>query len=132
MIAVERNNMGHRVRRGVVAAVITTLATAGLLIGPSILPGSGAVPSASAACPQVEVIFARGRLESPGVGVLGNAFVNALRSKVKKVLTNIDALGNDFAMGPPGTCGKDGQGVPVGDGVPTLRVKKLTVGGTAA
>lgn len=49
-----------------------------------------------------------------------------------EVLTNIDALGNDFAMGPPGTCGKDGQGVPVGDGVPTLRVTKLTVGGTAA
>ena len=48
------------------------------------------------------------------------------------VLRNIDALGNDFAMGPPGTCGKDGQGVPVGDGVPTLRVAALTVGGTAA
>jgi TldD protein len=49
-----------------------------------------------------------------------------------KVLTEIDAVGNDFAMGKPGTCGKDGQGVPVGDGVPTLRVKALTVGGTAA
>src|SRR6185295_1501811 len=34
-------------------------------------------------CPQVEVIFARGRLESPGVGAIGNAFVNALRSKAK-------------------------------------------------
>ena len=49
-----------------------------------------------------------------------------------EVLTRIDALGNDFAMGSPGTCGKDGQGVPVGDGTPTLRVTALTVGGTAA
>ena len=49
-----------------------------------------------------------------------------------EVLQRIDALGNDFSMGPPGTCGKDGQGVPVGDGVPTLRVSSLTIGGTAA
>jgi TldD protein len=49
-----------------------------------------------------------------------------------KVLRDIDMLGNDFAMGNPGTCGKDGQGVPVGDGQPTLRVKELTIGGTAA
>jgi TldD protein len=49
-----------------------------------------------------------------------------------EVLQRIDALGNDFEFGPPGTCGKDGQGVPVGDGVPTLRVTSLTVGGTAA
>ncbi len=48
------------------------------------------------------------------------------------VLANIDAVGNDFAMGAPGTCGKDGQGVPVGDGVPTLRAHGLTIGGTAA
>ena len=49
-----------------------------------------------------------------------------------QVLSDIDMLGNDFAMGSPGTCGKDGQGVPVGDGQPTLRVSALTVGGTAA
>jgi TldD protein len=49
-----------------------------------------------------------------------------------QVLRDIDLLGDDFAMGSPGTCGKDGQGVPVGDGQPTLRVKALTVGGTAA
>jgi TldD protein len=48
-----------------------------------------------------------------------------------EVLATIDAVGHDFAMGSPGTCGKDGQGVPVGDGVPTLRVPALTVGGTA-
>ena len=49
-----------------------------------------------------------------------------------QVLRDIDALANDFAMGSPGTCGKDGQGVPVGDGQPTLRVRALTIGGTAA
>ncbi|HET9077099.1 MAG TPA: TldD/PmbA family protein [Acidimicrobiales bacterium] len=48
-----------------------------------------------------------------------------------EVLRNIDVIGNDFAMGSPGTCGKNGQGVPVGDGQPTLRVTALTVGGTA-
>ena len=49
-----------------------------------------------------------------------------------QVLADIDMLGNDFAMGNPGTCGKDGQGVPVGDGQPTLRVTSMTIGGTAA
>jgi TldD protein len=48
-----------------------------------------------------------------------------------QVLCDIDALGDDFAMGWPGTCGKQGQGVPVGMGQPTLRVRALTIGGTA-
>ena len=48
-----------------------------------------------------------------------------------QTLRDIDMLAGDFAMGGPGTCGKDGQGVPVGTGQPTLRVKALTIGGTA-
>jgi TldD protein len=46
------------------------------------------------------------------------------------VLKGIDAIGDDFAMGP-GTCGKDGQAVPVGCGQPTVRISGVTVGGTA-
>jgi TldD protein len=42
----------------------------------------------------------------------------------------VDAVGNDFDTWA-GTCGKDGQGVPVSSGQPTLRVAELTVGGTA-
>jgi TldD protein len=49
-----------------------------------------------------------------------------------QVLRDIDVIGNDFSMGWPGTCGKQGQGVPVGMGQPTLRVRALTIGGTAA
>lgn len=49
-----------------------------------------------------------------------------------QVLRDIDMLGHDFDMGGPGTCGKDGQGVPVGTGQPTLRVSSMTIGGTAA
>ncbi|RST09011.1 TldD/PmbA family protein [Streptomyces sp. WAC07149] len=49
------------------------------------------------------------------------------------VLRGIDAIGTDFAMGPPGSCGKDGQTVPVGYGQPTLRVRTgLRIGGTKA
>lgn len=46
-------------------------------------------------------------------------------------LTRIAMVGNDFSLDPGiGTCGKEGQGVPVGVGQPTLRLDGLTVGGT--
>ena len=48
-------------------------------------------------------------------------------------LTKVSMVGNDMALDPGiGTCGKEGQGVPVGVGQPTLRIDGLTVGGTAA
>jgi TldD protein len=47
-------------------------------------------------------------------------------------LTRVKAIGNDMALDPGiGTCGKAGQGVPVGVGQPTLLITGLTVGGTA-
>ena len=46
-------------------------------------------------------------------------------------LHRITMIGNDFALDPGiGTCGKNGQGVPVGVGQPTLRMDRITVGGT--
>ncbi len=49
------------------------------------------------------------------------------------VLTKVSMVGNDLKLDPGiGTCGKGGQGVPVGVGQPTLMIRGLTVGGTAA
>ena len=46
-------------------------------------------------------------------------------------LTRVSMVGNDMELdGGIGTCGKDGQSVPVGVGQPTLKIDGLTVGGT--
>ena len=66
-----------------------------------------------------------GRVTAPvkGATLIGNG-PDALRK--------IDMIGNDPAMDAGiGTCGKNGQGVPVGVGQPTLKMSGLTVGGTA-
>jgi len=46
-------------------------------------------------------------------------------------MNQVSMIGNDMRLDPGvGTCGKDGQSVPVGVGQPTLRIDGLTVGGT--
>jgi len=47
------------------------------------------------------------------------------------VLQRVDAVATDFSM-MPGTCGKDGQSVPVGTGQATMRLSSVTIGGTAS
>ena len=49
------------------------------------------------------------------------------------VLKQVSMIGNDMKLDPGvGTCGKEGQSVPVGVGLPTLRVDKMIVGGTSS
>lgn len=70
----------HRVLRLAAAVPLA----AGFMIGPAATPSStvALIPSAWAACPDAEVVFARGRQEAPGVGAVGDALVNSLRSQV--------------------------------------------------
>ncbi|MDQ6992975.1 MAG: metalloprotease TldD [Mariprofundus sp.] len=50
-----------------------------------------------------------------------------------EVLQKVSMIGNDLALDPGvGTCGKGGQSVPVGVGLPTIRIDDLTIGGTEA
>jgi cutinase-like protein len=80
------------IRRSLLTGLVVALVFGTLLITPPTVPPM--TPSASAqSCPAVEVIFARGRLESAGVGKLGNAFISALRSKTNK---DIDVYAVDY------------------------------------
>lgn len=64
-------------------------------------------------------------------GTIGPAVRGAtLAGNGPDALMEIDMVGADLGFAP-GTCGKDGQGAPVTDAQPTLRVPSLTVGGTA-
>ncbi|QHI99807.1 metalloprotease TldD [Xylophilus rhododendri] len=66
-----------------------------------------------------------GKIQYP---VKGATIIGAGPEALKKV----SMIGNDMALDPGvGTCGKEGQSVPVGVGQPTLRIDALTVGGTA-
>ncbi len=71
-------------------------------------------------------LIENGRVTAPvkGATLIGNG---------PDALTMVSMVGNDMALDAGiGTCGKNGQGVPVGVGQPTLKLAGLTVGGTAA
>ena len=52
-----------------------------------------------------------------------------LTGRAIEVMSAVDAVADDFDTWE-GVCGKDGQGVPVGSGSPSLRIARITVGGT--
>jgi len=71
-------------------------------------------------------LIERGKITHPvkGATLIGNG---------PEVLTRVSMLGHDLKLDPGiGVCGKDGQSVPVGVGMPTVKIDAITVGGTQA
>jgi TldD protein len=67
-----------------------------------------------------------GKITAPlkGVNLIGNG---------PEVLTRVTMLGSDYELSDGiWTCGKEGQSVPVGVGTPTVKIDRITVGGTRA
>ena len=65
-----------------------------------------------------------GRITKPvkGATLIGNG---------PEILTKVSLVGHDLKLDNGiGTCGKDGQSVPVGVGLPTIKIDEITVGGT--
>jgi TldD protein len=69
-------------------------------------------------------LIERGEVTAPvrGANLIGRAI---------ETMSEVDAVANDFDTWE-GVCGKDGQSAPVGSGSPTLRIARITVGGTGA
>ncbi|WP_298222378.1 metalloprotease TldD [Acidocella sp.] len=71
-------------------------------------------------------LIENGKITTPvkGATLIGNG---------PDALTKVEMIGNDLMLDPGiGTCGKNGQGVPVGVGQPTIKLSGLTIGGTVA
>jgi TldD protein len=69
-------------------------------------------------------LIEQGRITAPvkGATLIGNG---------PNIMTKVVAVGNDLMLDEGvGTCGKDGQSVPVGVGLPTTKISEMTVGGT--
>jgi cutinase len=95
-------------RPGLTRLTVAALVAAGLLCGPAAVSAPTTLPVASAACPEAEVDFARGRQEPPGVGLIGQAFINSLRKKMSHMTigsygvnypanTEVDVAANDMS-----------------------------------
>lgn len=75
--------LSWRSARWVASGAAIVLAVGVISIAPTIVPTRiGGIPSANAACSDIEVVFARGTGEPPGIGRVGQSFVDSLRNQV--------------------------------------------------
>jgi cutinase len=107
----------------------SALLAAVLLIAPAVVPVqvAGPIPTASAACPDAEVDFARGREEAPGVGEVGQAFINSLQRKVPHM--TIGSYGVNYPADVSVTKGSNDMSAHVQQMAASCPNTKLVLGG---
>jgi cutinase len=107
----------------------SALLAAAVLIAPALVPfpAGGPIPRASAGCPDAEVDFARGREEPPGVGEVGQAFIDSLQSKVPHM--SIGAYGVNYPADVSVTKGSNDMSAHVQSMATSCPNTKLVLGG---
>ena len=117
-----------RVPRWLAGLTAAGLLAMGLLAAPALAPlATTTIAKASAACPDAEVDFARGREEAPGVGAVGQAFINSLRSKVPHM--TIGSYGVNYPADVSVTKGSNDMSAHVQQMAASCPNTKLVLGG---
>ena len=115
-------------RSRLVRLAVAALFSGGLLSAPAVIPFSTTpLPVASAACPDAEVDFARGREEPPGVGLIGQSFITALRNKVPHM--TIGSYGVNYPADVSVTKGSNDMSAHVQSMAASCPNTKLVLGG---
>ena len=86
--------MGGLAARAALSAIFAALAVAAILVGASAVPASWSAQASAAddSCANVEVVFARGTNEAPGVGATGQSFVDALNARLPGKTVDVYAV----------------------------------------
>ena len=86
--------MGTSTVRAVVSTIFAALAVAAILVGSlaAAAPWSAQANASDDSCASVEVVFARGTFEAPGVGATGQAFVDALNARLPGKTVDVYAV----------------------------------------
>src|SRR5271167_1901000 len=86
--------MGTSTVRAVVSTIFAALAVAAILVGSlaAAAPWSAKANAAGDSCASIEVVFARGTFEAPGVGATGQAFVDALNARLPGKTVDVYAV----------------------------------------
>lgn len=117
--------MNVRVNTALRCAVAVSSAAASIVLAPALPPA--AVPVAGAdSCPDVEVIFARGRFEPPGPGIIGDDLVDGLRTKVRK---NINLYAVNYPADTQADLGANDMGQRIRYNLKNCPNTKLVLGG---